>query len=164
LPQSSPVVGDTAILQQQSFDILVGIPFPFVSLADTHLLGKIPAGAHAQLQDCHDLRERASGREKFFISTFFYSIATEELDKANQELQLWIEEYPRDQNYPHLMLGNNYISVGQFEKAAAEYRLHLDVDPESAIGYGNLANVYRSLDRLDEAKATIDAAMAHTLD
>ena len=59
------------------------------------------------LKRSYDLRERASGREKFFISTFFYSVATEELDKANQELQLWIEEYPRDQNYPHLILGNH---------------------------------------------------------
>jgi serine/threonine protein kinase/predicted Zn-dependent protease len=116
------------------------------------------------LKKSYDLRERVSEREKFFISTFYYSIATEELDKANRELQLWIAEYPLDQNYPHLLLGYNYGNVGQFEKAAAEYRLHLDVDPESAIGYGNLANTCRMMDRLDEARAAIDASLAHKLD
>jgi serine/threonine protein kinase/Flp pilus assembly protein TadD len=116
------------------------------------------------LKKSFDLRERVSERENFFISTFYYSIATEELDKANRELQLWIAEYPLDQNYPHLLLGYNFGNVGQFEKAAAEYRLHLEVDPESAIGYGNLANTCRMMDRLDEARAAIDAALAHKLD
>jgi eukaryotic-like serine/threonine-protein kinase len=116
------------------------------------------------LKKAYDLRERASEREKFFIAAFYYSIATEELDKAGQQLQLWIEEYPRDENYPHLLLGNNYAALGQFEKAAEEQRQHLSVDPDSAIAYSNLAADYRAIDRLDEAKAAIDTAFAHKLD
>src|SRR5258708_32975629 len=34
-------------LELRQGDVLVGIPFPFVSPADVTLLGKIPAGAHA---------------------------------------------------------------------------------------------------------------------
>jgi len=120
--------------------------------------------ADESLKKAYDLRDRASEREKYFISTFYYSMVTEELEKANQELQLWIREYPRDQNYPHLLLGYNYGSLGQFEKAIAEFREHLQVDPDSAIGYGNLAGTYLELDRLDEAQAVIDTAFAHKLD
>ena len=97
------------------------------------------------LKRAYDLRERASEREKFFISTFYYSIATEELDKADQQLQLWIEEYPRDENYPHLLLGVNYATLGQFEQAAEEYRQHLGVDPDSAIAYADLATAYLAM-------------------
>jgi tetratricopeptide (TPR) repeat protein len=120
--------------------------------------------ADESLKKAYDLRDRASEREKYFISTFYYSMVTEELEKANQELQLWIREYPRDQNYPHLLLGYNYGSLGQFEKTIAEFREHLQVDPDSAIGYGNLAGTYLALDRLDEAQAVIDTAFAHKLD
>jgi hypothetical protein len=35
-------------LELRQGDVLVGIPFPFVSPSEVHLLGKIPAGAHAQ--------------------------------------------------------------------------------------------------------------------
>ena len=120
--------------------------------------------ADESMKKAYDLRDRASEREKYFISTFYYSMVTEELEKANQELQLWIREYPRDQNYPHLLLGYNYVSLGQFEKAIAEFREHLQVDPDSAIAYGNLAGTYLALDRLDEAQAVIDTAFAHKLD
>jgi eukaryotic-like serine/threonine-protein kinase len=112
----------------------------------------------------YDLRERASEREKFFIATNYYSDVTGELDKADQQCQLWIDEYPRDQNYPHLWLGSNDFTLGQFELAAKELRQHLSVDPDSAIAYADLANTYLALDRLDEAKAAIDSALAHKLD
>ena len=116
------------------------------------------------LKKAYDLRERASEREKFFISTFYYSMATEELEKANQQLQLWIEEYPRDENYPQLLLGFNYASLGQFEKATTKFLQHLRVDPDSAIAFEDLAATYRALDRLADAKAAIDTALAHKLD
>jgi tetratricopeptide (TPR) repeat protein len=116
------------------------------------------------LKRSYDLRERASEREKFFVSSFYYMYATGELEKANQQLQLWIEEYPRDQNYPHLFLGNNYASLGNFEKAAEGQREHLRVDPDSAIAYSNLAADYRAMDRLDESGAVIDTALTRKLD
>jgi len=126
-------------------------------------LGETGLGVKA-LKRAYDLRERTSEREKFFIATFYYTYVTGELDKSDQQLQLWIEEYPRDENYPHLLLGFNYAISGQFELAAEEQRQHLSVDPDSAIAYGNLANTYLALDRLDEAKAAIDSALAHKLD
>jgi serine/threonine protein kinase/tetratricopeptide (TPR) repeat protein len=125
--------------------------------------GQTNAGFES-LRKGYDLRNRTSEREGFFISTFYLSMATEELEKANQQLRLWIEEYPRDQNYPHLLLGYNYSSLGQFEEAAVETQQHLEVDPYSSIGYSNLAADLIALDQYGKAKAVIDNAFAHKLD
>ena len=111
----------------------------------------------------YDLRDRASEREQFFISAFYYA-STVEVEKERQQLQLWIREYPRDENAPHNLLGINYSYLGEFEKAAAEFREQLQVDPDYVSAYGNLADMYDRMDRFDEARAVLDTAFARRLD
>ena len=52
----------------------------------------------------------------------------------------------------------------QNEKALAEYQEGVRLAPDNVVGYGNLGSTYFSLNRLDEAKATFDQAMARKLD
>src|SRR5438034_1403463 len=47
-----------------------------------------------------ELRERASERERLYISNVYYMFATEELDKGIEVLELWKQTYPRD-FFPH---------------------------------------------------------------
>jgi eukaryotic-like serine/threonine-protein kinase len=75
----------------------------------------------------------------------------------------WIQTYPADDT-PHLDLGDNYAYMGQFDKAVAETREHLRLTPEDVIGYGNLMGFYLPLNRLDEAKAAYNDALARKLD
>ena len=116
------------------------------------------------LQTAFDLRERTSAREKFFIAAFYYEVNTGELDKSNEQLKLWLEQYPLDENYPHLLLGLNLEKMGRFEEAAAEQRANIELDPEGGAAYGNLINNYFELDRFDDVKSVIDSAYAHKLD
>jgi eukaryotic-like serine/threonine-protein kinase len=67
----------------------------------------------------YDLRDRASEREKYLISALYYSLATGQLEKANQQLTIWADEYPRDPN-PRDNLGVNYAYLGQYESAAED--------------------------------------------
>ena len=62
------------------------------------------------------LREHASEREKLDITAGYYANVTGELNKAVQTYQEEIEAYPRDYR-AHLDLGNQYLSLGQYEKA-----------------------------------------------
>src|SRR6516164_4901172 len=102
-----------------------------------------------------DLRDRATEREKFHIAGLYYSFATGELEKADETYALWKQAYPRD-IYAYINLGANYMILGQYEKAAAETREGLRLDPSLAIGYNNLTQIYLALNRFDEAKTTID--------
>ncbi|HKS95689.1 MAG TPA: tetratricopeptide repeat protein, partial [Terriglobia bacterium] len=52
---------------------------------------------------------------------------------------------------------------GQFEKALENARESLSLKPDGANGYVNLAGTYIALNRLDEAKATLNAALARNL-
>jgi eukaryotic-like serine/threonine-protein kinase len=120
--------------------------------------------AQAPLQKAFDLRERTSDREKFFIAAFYFEVITGELDKSNEQLKLWLEQYPLDENYPHLLLGLNLDKMGRFEEAAAEQRANIELDPDGEAAYGNLINNYLELNRFDDVKSVIDSAYAHKLD
>ena len=85
------------------------------------------------------------------------------MDKEAEAYELWTAEYPRD-TAPHNNLGTNYMYMGQYEKALAEFQGGLRLNPDNALLYSNLGETYLSLNRLDEAKAALDQAFAHKLD
>jgi tetratricopeptide (TPR) repeat protein len=110
----------------------------------------------------YGLRDRVTEREKLRISSIYFS-ATGELDKESQTYELWSANYPRD-SVPHGNLGTIYSNIGQWEKAVPEQQEALQLAPDAVSGYSNLGFDYLALNRLDEAKATFDQALARKLD
>jgi eukaryotic-like serine/threonine-protein kinase len=115
------------------------------------------------VRKAYELRERVSAREKYYISCTYFTLVTGELEKAIQQYELWIRDYPRDY-VAQTNLGVNYFTMGQFERAAAVTREALHLEPASILGYNNLGVAYFSMNRLDEAKSTFDEALAQKLD
>ncbi len=115
------------------------------------------------VRKAYELRDRVSEREKHYISCTYFTLATGELEKAIQQYELWIQDYPRDY-VAATNLGVNYFTLGQFERAAAVTRQALDLEPNSILGYNNLGVAYFSMNRLDEAKSAFDDALARKLD
>jgi serine/threonine protein kinase/Flp pilus assembly protein TadD len=111
----------------------------------------------------YELRERVSEREKYDIMTNYYWEVTGQLDKAAQQYELWIHDYPRDRD-AHNNLGVLYEELGQYERAAALTREELQLNQDSGTAYSNLARQYMALNRLDEAKATLDQTQTRKLD
>jgi tetratricopeptide (TPR) repeat protein len=109
------------------------------------------------------MRERVSEKERLRISAYYYAFLTDELEKEAQTYQLWIQSYPRD-DIPHGNLGSNYTSLGQYEKAVAETQEAQRLEPNSVIGYANLGQIFLVLNRLDDAKAMFEQALARKLD
>ena len=110
----------------------------------------------------YGLRDRVTEREKMFISNEYFS-ATRELEKQDQICELWIATYPLDAN-PHVYLGGNYGYLGQYDKAQPEYEEAMRLAPDLAVNYSNLGSNYMNLNRLAEAKAVFDQALARKLD
>ena len=111
----------------------------------------------------YELRDRVSEREKYYISCTYFTLVTGELEKAIQQYELWIQDYPRDY-VAATNLGVNYFTLGQFERAAAVTREALRLEPASVLGYNNLGVAYFSMNRLDEAKSAFEEALARKLD
>jgi eukaryotic-like serine/threonine-protein kinase len=85
------------------------------------------------------------------------------LEKSTQTLEMWKSEYPRDA-FPHGSLGANYVFVGQYAKAAAEWEEALHLRPESVSTYENLAPIYLALNEPELAQSIVQAGLARHLD
>jgi len=136
-------------------------PLAYSALAVSYNNLGQPSLALGYATKAYQLRDRVSEREKLRISGVYFG-RTGELEKEVQTYELWEANYPRD-GVPHNNLGVRYSSMGQYEKAIAEFQEVLRLQPTLS-GYGNLGGTYLSLNRPDEAKSTLDQAFAHKLD
>jgi eukaryotic-like serine/threonine-protein kinase len=109
-----------------------------------------------------ELRERVSEREKYRISARYYTDVTGELDNATQTYELWRQSYPRD-SLPPGNLGDIHMTLGQWEKAFRETQEGIRLAP-SANYQSNLAWTQLALNRTDDARKTVDEALAHNMD
>ena len=119
--------------------------------------------AHEYLQRAFDTKDRASDREKFYISSHYYGTFRGEEDKDIATLEQWSAAYPRDSvPLDNLALVNQ--DLGHHEKSLAAASQALKVDPKDPYAYQNLAAAYEDLNRFDEAKAVADQAVASKVD
>jgi len=110
----------------------------------------------------YDLRDRVSDREKYRISSFYFQYVTGEVEKATEAYELWAKSYPRDM-VPHANLGVLYSALGQYDKAIAETEAKQRLEP-TINGYGNLAGIYINVNRLKEARQTLQEAQQKNFD
>jgi serine/threonine protein kinase/tetratricopeptide (TPR) repeat protein len=127
-----------------------------------HNLGQLNLGAEST-RKAYELRERVSERERFGIETSYYNFVIGDLGRARESCELWAQAYPRD-DVPHTILNGLYFSLGQYDKALTEALEALRLNPASGNNYENLAGSYMYLNRLQEARATIEQSWAKKLD
>ena len=125
-------------------------------------LGERGLGAE-YTKKAYGLRDRASEAEKFYIDSHYYENVLGDLQQGNQVYQLWAQTYPRD-SIPFNNLGVSYCLTGQWEKALPPALQAHRLNPDDSISTVSLAGTYIGLGRFDEAKATIDQAMAQKID
>jgi serine/threonine protein kinase/Flp pilus assembly protein TadD len=109
-----------------------------------------------------DLKDRASERERFYISAHYYDEGTREVDKAIEVYEEWKKTYPRD-TVPWDNLALRYEGIGQHEKSLANAGESNRLDPKDTYAYQNLGTAYERLNRFDEAKAVVDKSLAQNL-
>jgi tetratricopeptide (TPR) repeat protein len=117
----------------------------------------------ASIMKAWQLRDRASDQEKFFIDFSYDRIVTGNLEQAHRTCELWAQTYPRDL-HPHSFLGSTSKPLGKFDKAEEETRRTIELNPDHAFAYVNLAGSYLFRNRLEEAKATLQKAAERKLD
>jgi serine/threonine protein kinase len=67
------------------------------------------------------LRNRASQRENFDISSVYYQFITHQTDQAVEVCEAWAQTYPNDFT-PHRILGFENATLGRWERSVEEFR------------------------------------------
>ena len=119
--------------------------------------------AAENLKKAYSLRANVSEREKYRISSMYYTTVTGELEEATQVYELWAKSYPNDA-VPVGNLGDISAKLGQYDKAIARTLDALRLDSNVVISYANLAADYLALNRPDEAKKLLLQAQDRKLD
>jgi DNA-binding winged helix-turn-helix (wHTH) protein/tetratricopeptide (TPR) repeat protein len=137
------------------------------------------AMAYARLGRCYDsedqyglaldnfkkafqLRDHASKREQFYIDSYYENVVTGDLEAAARRFELWVKTNPSD-GAPHAALANIYRNMGQYDRALAEFKIAVDLDP-NGVNYGNLASILVGLRSFDQARALATTAKSRGLD
>ena len=119
--------------------------------------------AREQLSKAYELRNRVSERERLYIEARYTDAVTGDVPKLVEIYSRWKQTYPRDWTAPN-NLAIHYADLGEEAKAIEESLLALELNPDAAYAYGNLALTYVDMGRLDEAKAIIDQAVGRSRD
>ena len=114
--------------------------------------------AAENIRKAYELRNRASDKEKFFITAYYDGRATGNQEKAEQTCEQWAQIYPREWS-PHTFLsGFIYLVLGRYEKAAEESRKAIELAPDTYTGYFLLGYNFVYLDRPAEAEDVLRRA------
>ena len=149
---------------RRATDIDPGFAMAHASLGRMYADIEEPEHSAESIRRAWQLRDRTSDREKFFISANYELLVTGNLENARQIAEAWAGTYPREVR-PHAMLsGMVNKATGQYEKGAAEAQKAIDLNPDYAIAYYNLAvnNVF--LNRFEKAQEVLRRAAARRLD
>ncbi len=125
---------------------------------------EIPRRSAESNRKAYELRDRASDREKFFITATYELQVTGNLERALQTCELWLQTYPREK-VPHGLLGAMlYPTFGQYEKGVEVAKQLIEIDPDFSIGYLQLAFNNQFAGHLGEAENALQRASDRKLE
>ncbi len=104
------------------------------------------------------LRDRVSERERFYIDDHFYT-ENGDIEKDKETLETAIRTYPNDSSaYTNLAL-QYAVYYGQFDKALPLANEFTRLEPNAPFGYAHATTSYIGLNRLEEARVTLQRAV-----
>jgi tetratricopeptide (TPR) repeat protein len=119
--------------------------------------------ARDEIQKAYALKDRVSEPERLYILARYYTTVEGSVAKTIDTYQLNIATYPKD-FVARVNIAVAYSSRGEYDKAAQELKTAIDLAPDQPLPYLNLAGAYEQLGRLDDARTTLNAALARGMD
>ena len=111
----------------------------------------------------YELRERASDKERFFITGYYFGRATGNQEKAQQVCDEWVRTYPRD-FLPHSFLAGFIDPVlANYKGAAEEAQKIIELNPDASLGYYLLGYNLMDLNDLQGVENAIQMAAKNNL-
>jgi tetratricopeptide (TPR) repeat protein len=112
----------------------------------------------------YELRERATDREQFLITSAYDAQVTGNIEKAAQTFELLEQAYPRDIEAAGPLSGYIYPVLAKYEKTIEQAKRAIDLDPHFPYAYINLSTAYHILNRLTEADDVLRLAAKRRID
>ena len=110
------------------------------------------------LTKAYELRDRASDRERCFITVNYEIQVTGNLERARQADEPCMLAYPRDADLHGLFSAYITQAVGQFDRSIAEAKKSLEADPGFGPGYINQGFAYIYINQPKQALAIAQEA------
>jgi serine/threonine protein kinase len=110
-------------------------------------------------QRAYALRSRTTEREQFALSAYYYAFVTGDRKSALQNCKLWAAAYRQDM-VPRMCLFFNTEMIGQYEQAIPFGVDCVAVDRGAGGCYADLVYAYTAVNKLDQAKAIYEEAIA----
>ena len=120
------------------------------------------AAAEEYAQKAMALKDRVTERERLFIHSAYYFM-TAEVDPLLAIHEQMVQLYPNDP-VSHGGLAFSYQAVGNPEKAITETQEAIRLAPDTSLFYSNLASTLTLVNRLEEARNVVHAAVARNLE
>jgi DNA-binding winged helix-turn-helix (wHTH) protein/tetratricopeptide (TPR) repeat protein len=106
----------------------------------------------------YELRDRASDKERFFITAYYFGRATGNQVKAQQVCDEWARTYPRE-FLPHAFLaGFVDLVLANYKGAVEEAQKVIELNPDASLGYYLLGYNWIYLNDLQAAETSIRTA------
>jgi tetratricopeptide (TPR) repeat protein len=121
------------------------------------------SASRQEITKAYALRDRVSEPERLYITARYATTVEGSTQKTIDTYQIWTQTYPND-FVPRSNLASAYEQRGDHDMAIEEYRTAIRLAPDEPLPYGNLSGIYRALGRSDEARRTIEEAIARGLD
>jgi len=112
----------------------------------------------------YELRGNVSDRENYFIAFTYHRQLTRNLELCRQVLESWTRKYPNDVLPRGFLSGFTSPGTGHHNRAIEEGQKAIELDPNFAIGYENVAFAYLYLNRLQDAEALLHKASQRQID
>jgi serine/threonine protein kinase/Flp pilus assembly protein TadD len=107
----------------------------------------------------YELRQRVSEAERLYIEARYYSIVEPDTQKALDVYRVWLGAYPND----YTALTNSALLLkqrGDSAAALANQEAAVRVAPGEPLAWGNLSSTYMEMGRYDDARRTLESALA----
>jgi eukaryotic-like serine/threonine-protein kinase len=121
-----------------------------------------PVLAAESIRKAHELRDRASDPERFFITLNYDLNVTGNLEEAQRTGELWFQTYPRSLEALTLM-SSAYQNLGKYEKSVEVAKRAIEINPNFPFAPVNLAWAYLFLERYGDAESTVQRASERKL-
>ena len=155
---------DALPLYQRALEIDPGFALAHARLGLSYSISGESELAIQSTSEAYRLRDRATDRERFFITATYQRQVTGNLVEAQRTFETWGEMYPRDIIPPALSSGFTYKGTGDYEKAIVAATRALTIDPDYMPAHVNLAVCNLYLGRPQEARQVLERAAARKVE
>jgi eukaryotic-like serine/threonine-protein kinase len=121
------------------------------------------SAAKEHILKAYAFKDRVSEPERLYITARYYLLVEESRQKEIDTYEVWIRTYPKDFT-PRVNVAMAYKIRGERAKSIDELRAAIALEPDQALPYGNLADLYTTGGNVVEAKKVLDDAIGRGLD